>query len=257
MTILGIWVRSWRLAVLFGLTLVLVAATAASALGWSGEITTATANPEWTHGTVAGSVTWNECEPNHCKWLAILKDQSNQVACSAESYALNEEPGYYRTLWSGGGGGTNGTVPFNFSGQLPLYGVYGQHVCLYVVYGAWYPDPVCVAQKQILEEASGKPVECPSEEHVRYRLLGARYFAVEQPAPVVTTPSTSPISTQSPPAETSPVTQPLSQLAAKPLTRAQKLTKALKACKKKRPRSKRAKCERTARQLYGPKKNHH
>ncbi len=40
----------------------------------------------------------------------------------------------------------------------------------------------------------------------------------------------------------------------KPLTRAQKLAKALKACKKK-PKSKRASCNRRARKLYGPKHN--
>ena len=44
---------------------------------------------------------------------------------------------------------------------------------------------------------------------------------------------------------------------AKQLTRAQKLTKALKACKKDRKRTKRAACEREARKRYGPKAEKH
>jgi hypothetical protein len=44
---------------------------------------------------------------------------------------------------------------------------------------------------------------------------------------------------------------------AKALTRAQKLAKALKACKKDRNKSKRQKCERTARKSYGPLKQKH
>jgi hypothetical protein len=42
--------------------------------------------------------------------------------------------------------------------------------------------------------------------------------------------------------------------AAKPPTRAQQLTKALGQCKKDKPKSKRAKCEATAKKKYGPKK---
>jgi hypothetical protein len=40
----------------------------------------------------------------------------------------------------------------------------------------------------------------------------------------------------------------------KPPTRAQLLTKALKQCKKEKPKSKRVKCETTAKKKYGPKK---
>jgi hypothetical protein len=40
--------------------------------------------------------------------------------------------------------------------------------------------------------------------------------------------------------------------ASKPLTRAQKLSKALKACKKDKPKSKRTACEKQARKRYGP-----
>ena len=40
----------------------------------------------------------------------------------------------------------------------------------------------------------------------------------------------------------------------KPLTRAEKLAKALKACKKDKSRKKRVACERQARRKYGPKK---
>jgi hypothetical protein len=42
----------------------------------------------------------------------------------------------------------------------------------------------------------------------------------------------------------------------KPLTRAQKLAKALKACHSKHDRHKRAACERQARKRYGPTKSH-
>jgi hypothetical protein len=42
---------------------------------------------------------------------------------------------------------------------------------------------------------------------------------------------------------------------AKPLTRAQKLKNALKACHKKKSKSKRVACEKQARKKYGPKKS--
>lgn len=70
----------------------------------------------------------------------------------------------------------------------------------------------------------------------------------KEPSP---TPSTTTISqaTSTTPAQ-STTTQ--SEKAIKPLTRAQKLAKALKQCKR-QPKKKRAKCEATAKKLYGPK----
>ena len=47
---------------------------------------------------------------------------------------------------------------------------------------------------------------------------------------------------------------PPARAAIKPLTRAQKLAKALQACKKDRSEKKRVSCEKQAKQKYGPTK---
>jgi hypothetical protein len=51
-----------------------------------------------------------------------------------------------------------------------------------------------------------------------------------------------------------PLSKPVVKAKAKPLTRAQKLKKALKACKRDKKPAKRAKCKRRARKRYGPKR---
>ncbi len=173
----------------------------------SGSITTATANSGWTQGTVAGSVTYGDCIPeNNCKWLPLVRVEPSlpEYHCAVGD-ALSSDPNI-RTIWSGGSHTGNETVPFNAASVPILPGVFGQRACLMVIYNARYPDPVCLAQKKILEELSGKPVECPPEDHpaTEASVIGA-LMTVEVLSPIVS-PQASPPSVQSPslPATTHP-----------------------------------------------------
>ena len=90
------------------------------------------------------------------------------------------------------------------------------------------PVPQCRSERECEPPPPGAPVE-PSPAS----------SAFSGPGNLITPP---------PPGET-PVAKP----AGKPLTNAQKLTKALKACHKDKRKSKRTSCERTARKKYGAK----
>ena len=51
-----------------------------------------------------------------------------------------------------------------------------------------------------------------------------------------------------------PAAKPTTSITSKPATRAQKLAKALQACRKERPQKRRVRCELQARKLYGQAK---
>jgi hypothetical protein len=78
--------------------------------------------------------------------------------------------------------------------------------------------------------------------------------------PVISTPppSSGPPASSTPPASPLPLVSPVPPVyippAKKPLTRAQKLARALKLCKKEKPKRRRLACEKAARKKYGPKK---
>jgi len=71
-----------------------------------------------------------------------------------------------------------------------------------------------------------------------------------QPQPPGTSASAAFNGPGSPPAAEAPSANPNSKAKSKPLTRAQKLAKALKACKSKHNKKKRAACEKQARKSY-------
>ncbi len=244
------------------ITLVLLPSVA---LASTGEITSAVATADWTHGSVAGSVTWDECSTS-CQWTAFayVEPSLPEYHCGSEDL-FHEGPTdpNVRSIWNSGSQSTNNTVSFSLSDVLILPSVYGQKACLLVVYHKSYVSPVCRAQTEVIEhfnEANfGHPPynpplweeDCPPEDHALFEPLGGRNFTVEQPAPAaptITPVSLPPSTTSVPPA--TPITAPPKP---KPLTRAQKLAKALKACKR-QPKRKRATCVKQAKKTYGKAK---
>jgi len=126
-------------------------------------------------------------------------------------------------------------VPNDINGA---YDVYNAHVCT--------PTSPCV------EAQAGSDFECES--------ASACHGTPPTSAPAI---STAPTTSTGPSGNTPRITV-LSEQSAKaptvkkPLTRSQKLAKALKACKKIKAKSKRKSCERQAHKKYGPtsKKKH-
>ena len=187
-------IRSIRAAAL-ALSLAMIATTALAASSLAsptGTITRATATPDWTHGTIAGSVAWDECTTeNHCSWLpeVVAEPALPEYHCASED-ALSSDPNI-RTVWTGASHTTNIAVNFEVSHTLILQGVFGQRACLMAIYNARHPDPVCVAQKKPLEELLGIEVVCPPENHTAFAPIASALFTVEQP-PVVTPPVLTP-----------------------------------------------------------------
>ena len=188
-------IRSVSAAAFLALPLAMIAnmAVAASSLASpTGTITRATATPDWTHGTIAGSVAWDECtSENHCSWLpeVVAEPALPEYHCASED-ALSSDPNI-RTVWTGASHTTNLAVNFEVSHTLILQGVFGQRACLMAIYNARHPDPVCVAQKETLEELSGIEVVCPPENHTAFAPIASALFTVEQP-PVLTPPVLTP-----------------------------------------------------------------
>jgi hypothetical protein len=154
---------------------------AASAFASSGEITSAAANSTWTNGSITGSVTWTGCaEPAHCKWLPLVKDISTLESCPSSVEEDLQEASYIKTIWNGGGQTANGTVAINRPSAYILSGVYGQRACLVVIYSTWHTNPVCEAQRKVLEEFLHEtPPPCAVEEFSVAQKLAQRNFVVE------------------------------------------------------------------------------
>jgi hypothetical protein len=230
----------------------------------SGAISSAVASPDWTHGSIAGSVTWDEC-PTSCQWTAyaVVEASLPEYNCQAEELwsSIHSDPNAYRLPWISGTQSVNGALGFNVSKEI-LPGVFGQKACLLVVYHKSYRTPTCIAQWEVFvnyDRENGlpppEPLEtfCPLEDHTLPVSLGGlngRNFTVEQPPSPTPTPTpTLPAAAPTPvPTPAPPPTTP------QPLTRAKKLAKALKACKR-QPKRKRAVCVKNANRKYGkPKK---
>ncbi len=220
----------------------------------TGEITSAVASPDWIHGSVAGSVAWDQC-PEGCQWTAFayVEPSLPEYHCGSEDL-FNSDPNV-RQIWNSGAQTTNGTTRLNVTNAAILPGVFGQKACLVVVYHRSYIDPICRTQAEVLEGFGGPPWEtvCLSEDHTLFEPHGSRVFTVEPatspviPAPVVPPPAVI-VAPSIPVAPSTHVVIP------KPLTQAQKLAKALKACRKDRKKGKRVACEKQAHRKYGPHK---
>jgi hypothetical protein len=254
--------RAFCMAVVLATTAVMLLAT--PAIASTSEITSAVASTDWTHGSVTGSVTWDQC-PEDCQWTAFayVEPSLPEYHCGSEDL-FSSDPNV-RQVWNSGAQATNGTANFSVTDTLILPGVYGQKACLLVVYHRSYVDPLCRAQVEVIEHFNenflGHPPynpplweeECPPTDHTLFESRGSRIFTVEQVPPPPTTPA--PVIPPAVPIAVPAIQPPPLVTTPKPLTRAQKLAKALKVCRKDRKKSKRVACERQARRKYGPHKS--
>jgi hypothetical protein len=218
----------------------------------SGEISSALESPDGMHGSITGAATWTGCSGPRCYWDPLVVVQSAAETCNSDDVLGSENA---RTVWNGGAQRANGTAPItasNFSSAI------GQQACLDVLYSAWYVEPLCVTQYETLrqfdEEFDLPPPEhslaeaCPETEHIATTALAGKPFVMEALVPSLPVSPVPPTSGAPLPVAPKPTAAPI---VAKPLTRAQKLTNALKACKKQyHGKKRRLACEHAARRRY-------
>jgi hypothetical protein len=201
----------------------------------SGILTHATETPDHMHGWLAGSVTWDQCSSStECWWAAIAIVKPASEPCSVrdlDEYSELEKgeatSPIYR-VWSDTGRTENRTEEV---GGIGFPAVIGQQACLEVEY-----------------KTSGGPGcgnGCFAAEKPGV-VLASLPFGFEQ-RPVSPTPSAP--ATSAPPAG-SPTPSPA---VGQTPTRAQRLRKTLRHCRRKFHRRRPRKiCERHAREKYGP-----
>lgn len=107
----------------------------------SGQITRATANPAWTLGSFAMSVTFTEC-PAMCGWrpLATVQPTLPSYNCTGAE-AFDSDPNTV-VVWSGAQQTANGTVGFDQSNVPILPNVVGQRLCVSAIRQTQV-DPLC------------------------------------------------------------------------------------------------------------------
>jgi hypothetical protein len=143
-----------------------------------GEISSATATPDWTYGSFSGSVTYDLCASRvECKWSALLTVQPTFYQCDGND-PLPSGDRNVSLAWGTGPSAVDGTVPFDRQNWPIIRGVYGQRLCLYI----WEqgkieePNPLC----DIL------PPPCnPTRirELYFFSTVASRIFTVQPPAP--------------------------------------------------------------------------
>lgn len=174
----------------YGSILVLAAigvlTVAASAAASSGQITRAYANADWTRGSLAGQITWTECGSS-CSWIptATVQPTLPEYHCLGNE-AIDSDPNT-SAVWSGGGKTANGEASFDLINTPILNGVHGQRLCLSVIETRLVPDAVCEAQKKVIEEITGKPVNCPPVSKTFYHVLATALLTLEPPPALPTT----------------------------------------------------------------------
>ena len=127
----------------------------AGAAGSSGEFTRAEANADGSLGSIAGSVTWTDCEyqaeypkeprgpegegemplaPPYCAWTpyVTIGPGSDASECAATNRWLGQLGDGISLVWSGGETGAPGTMAFDLY-AVPLSGTTPQLACLSVV----------------------------------------------------------------------------------------------------------------------------
>jgi hypothetical protein len=126
----------------------------------TGQFTHATATPDWTHGSFAGSVTWTDCNVGCNSYLVLIYDEPSVYTCHAEDWLEESDPNIHR-VWSSGGQTSNKTIPFELNNVSLIPGIYGQRLCMIGV------------QSTTTEFGT----------HVGQQLLASTLFQVEVPAP--------------------------------------------------------------------------
>jgi hypothetical protein len=160
----------------------------------TGTFTRAFTNATWTQGSLAGSVTWTDCQPSFsCRWLAVITAQPSLPSYSCWGDELFDSDPNTRQVWAGSGT-SNGTIAFDVPNADILQGVQGQRVCLSAVYDYWRQNPVCVVQAPIL---GMDPADCPFEAFLATKVLSSTLLTVPPP------PAATPAPTESGPTSTS------------------------------------------------------
>lgn len=155
----------------------------------TGTITRAYADPSWTKGSLAGSVTFDECQPGFaCSWLAYATVQPSLPSyyCNGKEW-LEYSDRNIRMVWSQGGLTANGTTGFDLPSASILPAVHGQRLCVSVVYDFWRRDIVCVATAPVFGD---DPNNCPYEKVIVSKALASKLLEIEPPplAPPVAAP---------------------------------------------------------------------
>jgi hypothetical protein len=201
--------------------LAITAMPVTAALASSGGFTRATVDPAWTEGSLAGTIAWDQCTGNNtggnCDWTPIITDQPStpDYACRGNE-AIDQDPNT-KVVWGGGEQTTNTTVSFDQTNVPILNGVYGQRLCLSVLWHSYYQDPVCIAEAPVL---GYDPSTCPIEDHIAESAIAAVTMTVEQPTPPVTNPPpATPAPTPTTPAPAPPTSKPPSKTAPTPSLR--------------------------------------
>jgi hypothetical protein len=156
-----------------------LAIQSSSALASTGSFFRYTATPDWSHGDIAGSVIWTECNAGCETWLALVYVQPTIYACYAEEWQDESDPNI-RQIYNSGGQHANTTINFERLGQPLLPGVYGQRLCMIGVQSTRYGT-------------------YPDESYVGQEVLANRVMEVEAPAPVPLPPPPSEAASPPPP----------------------------------------------------------
>jgi hypothetical protein len=123
----------------------------------SGQITRALANPEWTLGSFAMSVTFTEC-PAMCGWrpLATVQPTLPSYNCTGAE-AFDSDPNTV-VVWSGAQQTANGTVGFDQSNVPILPNVVGQRLCVSAIRQTQV-TPLC--EREAVEKGQNPQEVCP------------------------------------------------------------------------------------------------
>jgi hypothetical protein len=221
--------------------LLMTPSLASTANASQGVLTRARVGQDHMHGWVAGSVTWDQC-PERCSWEMEVIVKPADEPCTVEDMVVaggledGKASGPIYVVWSDGFYSENRTKEVGGYGGFPA--VIGQQACLDVRYTPTPREPRCVEGME--EDQCGV-------------VLAALAFSNEWEGTTSPPPPTAPPATSPPATSPTSVTQPAAASPRHPLTRAQRLRKALALCRKTfHRRHRRAACERHAHARYKP-----
>jgi hypothetical protein len=142
---------------------------ASASQAFSGQITKAWANTNWTTGKIAGSVTWDQCSPGKlCDWSVsvTLQPATPDYTCRGDE-GLDSDPNTQPFPIGAKKETTNGTVRFDNESQI-IQGLFGQRVCVTVIATERRPTP-CLFPG---------PNGCPLYDFIRTEAIASRVMQV-------------------------------------------------------------------------------
>lgn len=183
----------------------MLGAGSTSSLAFSGQVVRAHANETWTRGSLAGSITWNDCGPSFCSWLPAATVQPSLPAYACDGTEVLDSDPATVPIWNGGRRTRNETASFDLTDVPIVAGVYGQRICLSVVETVRLRDPICVAQAPIL---GMDPNDCPLVDRIAQRPVTSALLTVPAAPPPTPPADPKPPVTEPPPAVPTPPASP-------------------------------------------------